>query len=1403
MRHLSPLLVLAWAAVAAALLRAQSPSRALPPALQPWVEWATWDAPHRGCPTPWSDPKAHRCFWPGRLELAVTDGAGSFGLRVVAYHEAWVPLPGGAEAWPQEVRVDGTAVPVLERAGVPSVKLGPGEARIEGTFQWSRLPQNLRIPAAVGLLALSRDGKPVEAPTWDAAGTLWLRRDGAPGAAERDAMEVKAYALLEDGIPMWWRQELEVTVSGKSREEDLGNLLPEGWRLASVTAPIPVTVDEAGRARAQVRAGKWTVRADAFRVDASREVRLPAGARPPAPDVLVAFRARPDLRTVEVGGATPIDAAQTYVLPAWRDLPVSRWDPARAITIQERMRGMGDKKPGGLGMEREVWLDEDGRGLTFRDRITGSMQQVWRLDAAEGQQLGSVRSAGVGQLVTRNPANQALGFEVRARNLDVEATGRADATRDWPATGWRSDAEPVRVTLHLPPGWRLFALMGSDWVRGDWLTAWTLLDLFLLLVFTLAVFRLRGLGAAALAFLAFGLAYHEPGAPRYPWLALLVPLALAPLLRDDRARRAVRAAQAIAGLVLVLSLVPFVSRQVQQALYPQLELTPGRPTPDAGFAVGDAVADLSARAQAEAAVVPAEANVRLGADASWSRRQPSKPAAQQAQQVQALSANLFQDAKARIQTGPGIPEWTWRSVSFGWNGPVQSTQTVRPILVPRWLERTLSVVRTALVLGLAAVLAFPGTRGAASRGRGGAMPAEGNPSPSGPAAGAGAAVSSPTAAGVALVLWACAVCWFQGGAMHAAEATAGPGPIPDGPTLERLRERLLEVPDAYPNAASIPMASLGLEGRRVRVEAEVHAALRVAVPVPGRLPAFSPVSVEMDGKPAASVRRDDGFLWVVVEPGVHRVRVEALLPSVNEWEWSFALKPRRVRVDAPEWTVAGVGPDGVPEAQVFLAPRLRAASATASYEQQRVESVVAIDRHLELGLQWQVRSVVTRLSPLGRAVSLRVPLVPGETVVSQGAVVQDGSIEVRLGAQEREMTWEGTLGATNHVALATRDGDAWVERWHLATSPVWNIGLSGLPPMFDVAGTDLVPSWRPWPGESVALAIQRPDAVAGATVTVNRALHAAGLGRRQRASVLDLALRCSMGEDFAIELPPGSEVTRLSVRGRDVPVRRDGDRVVVPLQPGEQALSMAWKEARDLGFRSGNAAVRLPVEAANVMTTANVGEDRWVLWASGPQRGPAVRFWGILALSLMGALALARVPRSPMGAGSWMLLLVGLTQAPLPAALACLAWFFLVRWRGDASFAGVRPWVHHGVQALLVVATATTVGVLLFVVGEGLLGSPRMFILGNDSTRTLLRWFEPRSGTSLPGCLVWSVSIWWYRLLMLLWALWLAWSLLGWLTGAWRAFASGGILRRAGRVAPQPPQAGVQPPPLPAKAPGR
>ncbi len=1310
----------------------------IPGPLRAWEDWAAWDAKDRGAPTPYSDPKTPLAAWPSRLTLQIDAAGGRFDLGAMVFREAWISLPGGRDAWPLDVKANGLPVPVLEHDGRPAIRLAAGAYRLEGAFRWNEVPPSLPVPPTVGVVSLMREGRPVEAPAWDAEGTLWLKRDAAPGDADKDFLAVKISAAIDDGIPLWLHTEIELVVAGKSREEEIGGVLPAGWKLAAVDAPIPVAVDDAGRLKAQVRAGKWKVRLEAFRLDDPKEFAFAPGVKPAVAEELVAFRPRPDFRLVDITGAPSIDVSQTTFPEQWRDLPVYRWDPGTPFRLEERMRGMGLQKPAGLTIARELWLDDAGRGLTFRDRITARRQQIWRLDAAPGQDIGSVRSGGEGQLITRDPVGGAPGVEIRTRSVDLEATGRMDRTREISATGWRADADSLRVTLNLPPGWRLFALFGADWVSGDWLTAWTLLDLFLLLIFSLAVFRLWGVGPALVAFLAFGISFHEPGAPRYVWLILLLPLALLRVVPAGWGRRLLHVWKWLTVLALVLILAPFASRQIQQAIYPQLEDVGGFP---------GAFGNASTAAPASPAI-----EVTSNADGSGvasrtviQNKQPGNSSG--------WNSNLLYDAKARIQTGPGVPEWSWRVVTFGWNGPVAAAQQVRPILIPRSVEQILTVLRVALLLALAAILLD------ARRLR-------------------GALFRAPGKAALAL-----AALWLAAAPAGRAQT------IPDRATLDQLRDRLLEPSPAYPNAAEIPTAALALNDRHLAIDVEIHAALRVAVPLPGRLPAWSPVTVTIDGQPAAALRRDDGFLWVVVEPGVHRARVEGLLADATEWEWTFQLRPRRVTIDAPGWTFSGVRPDGVPDQQVFFARQQKSTAGEASYDQQKLQTLVTVDRHLELGLVWQVRTTVSRLSADGRAIALRVPLLAGENVLSSDAVVRDGFIDVRLGAHDGSFEWVSELSVADKIVLATRAGDSWVERWWLVASPVWNAALSGLAPVFEPGDQDLIPVWHPWPGESAALAISRPQAIAGATVTVRKVTHAVELGKRQRDVRLDLALRCSLGEDFLVDLPAGAEITSLTQDGRAIPVRKTGPRLIVPVHPGEQAIAIAWKTNVPLGFRAKVDAVRLPVESANIETTLHVPEDRWVLWTDGPRRGPAVRFWVILACSLLAAIVLGRIAHSPLRPAEWLLLALGLTQVPLPAAFAVVGWLFFLSWRGRESFGRLPAIGFNLLQLFLIALTALALGIFVVVVGQGLLGAPEMFIVGNGSTPTGLSWFQARGDGALPVPDAFSVSIWWYRFLMLAWALWLAASLIRWLAWAWRQFSAGGCFRRGARKMPSAPSA--------------
>jgi len=108
----------------------------IPSALQGWREWAVHGQEHRSCPFfmagGFGERSQHLCAWPQRLRLDAGADGGRFGVTWTAYVETWLPLPGDATRWPLEVLVDGAPAPVVEKAGVPAVRVAGGRHRVEG-----------------------------------------------------------------------------------------------------------------------------------------------------------------------------------------------------------------------------------------------------------------------------------------------------------------------------------------------------------------------------------------------------------------------------------------------------------------------------------------------------------------------------------------------------------------------------------------------------------------------------------------------------------------------------------------------------------------------------------------------------------------------------------------------------------------------------------------------------------------------------------------------------------------------------------------------------------------------------------------------------------------------------------------------------------------------------------------------------------------------------------------------------------------------------------------------------------------------------------------------------------------------------------------------------------------------
>jgi hypothetical protein len=1351
----------------------------LPAGLRDWQGWVLHDDATFGCPfLQGSDQRP--CIWPGRLQLTLDEKGGSFSQALHAYREEWITLPGDLRRWPQAVKLDGRDALVVPHAERPAIRVPAGDHTVSGSFLWDTLPEAIAVPTDVALLALTVRGKAVALPNRDADGKVFLQKEST--AEEAENLEVTASRKMTDEIPFILTTHVELNVSGKNREVLLGRALPEGFVAMSVSSALPVRLEADGRLRLQVRPGTWTVDLVARHDSPVTHLKRP---NPDGPwglgEEVWAFEARPALRQVLVEGASAVDPTQTRLPTEWKRLPAYSVGLDTTVQLTERARGDADPPPDLLRIDRDLWLDFDGQGMTASDRISGQLHRSWRMEVLPGTELGRVVAGGADQSITQLGAGKPPGVELRQGNLVLEAESRipGDPGRI-SAVSWNADFHQVSATLQLPPGWRLLHASGADDVRETWIHAWTLLDIFLVLVISLAVGRLFGVAWGAVALVALTLSFNERDAPRYAWLVPLVGEALLRVLPDHAFKTLVKAFRLAAWAALVVIGVGFMVEQVRWALYPSLEQQQrlGEVQSWTDYSSGNAAQYLrssSVAAQSDLGGngygVANEPEPRPPGDGPMGQRTPMPQAKVMAQR--SVNVRDF-DKNAMVQTGPGLPRWNWTAVKLSFSGPVEPSQVLRFWFLSPRVNLFLAFARVALLaLLLLCVLGFPGSFWPRILQRGSAT----------------AGISLVAAALAMLTLLFARPARAADKASHSAESSSA---LPDQTLLDQLKARLLEPPECAPTCASSPRVELQVSPSQVQIRVELLAAAQTSVPLPGNAQHWSPDQVLLDGKPADALRRgSEGSLWIAVGPGVHQVLMQGALPLRETVQIALPLKAGRTEAHVEGWSLDGLHEDGLADDNLQLT-RISRDGGTRELALQTgaLPPFVRVERTLKLGLQWTVETRVVRLTPVGSAVVLEVPLLPGESVTTVDVRIQDAKALVNMGPSTTEASWVSVLPQRPTVELKAPTGLPWVEVWKLDVSPIWHVQLAGIPVVHqqDADGVRL-PEWHPWPGEAVTIAVTRPDTVPGQTFTIDQSKLTLTPGVRASDASLTFNLRSSQGGLHALTLPPGAQLSNVTINGAQEPIRQEGEHVAIPLVPGSQSVELSWREPSGIGGFYETPAVDLGTPSVNADLELVVPQDRWVLFVGGPRMGPAVLFWSFFLVLLLVSAGLARIPWTPLKTHHWLLLALGLSQVPIPAAAVVFGWLLLLGWRQTEVEIG-GPGNFDLRQLLIVGVTLVALGILTTSVYEGLLGRPEMQISGNGSSGAMLRWFQDRSPGAMPIGWVVSVPMFVYRGAMLAWSLWLAFALLRWLRWAWTAFSAGGLWRRTPKVVAPPPAPG-------------
>lgn len=1338
----------------------------LPNSLEDWQPWVLKGVEYRLCPleqgTSGASENDFHCVYYGGLKLLKSNQVWTFELPVTLHRPLAVPLPGDATIWPMLTNQDAAAVVMKDEQ--PQVFLPAGTHLLTGRFLFTTAPTSIPIPSNIPGVRV--DGQPGGSfyPNI-VANRVSLFSENAPAEAA-GFRRITVFRRITDAIPARDETRIHIQAAGQSETINFGSVTLEGFSVLSLESSVPAVINSKQELELQIRPGDYWVTIH------SRSKNIPSAIKSlgkheswPVEEIW-SFEAQNELRSVLLDGLAPVDPQQSQVPSEWQSTPAFLYKKGEILTVKEQFRGLAARSSK-LHLERSAWLDFEGKVLTFTDTLKGQMYDQNRLDLKAPFDLQYATAQGQPQVLSQGQDAAFKGLELRQSEVDLFAVSEAKFRRSLPISGWSQNLQGVTFRLNLPPGYDCLHAEGAESSQGTWTDQWNLWQSFIVCFILALIFRLYGWKFFALAILPI-VWFHQVGRMPTGFLINLLLANFALGLANERLRPILRAYAKVSAFVLVVGLVPFIAHEIRSVLHPQLEDT--TPAPDLLQRLtlnSESVYAPPSRPEVQEAPPPKmkvlvnpngnrNADAKEEADAPQSfGDDPSGAEVNGGVKLERLSSSgkrvihdKTQLPAVSIGAGPGIPNWVWKNIRLDWNGPVAGDQSFRIYIINRWQKALLTLVSLLLLLVLVRPLLLTSwSKDQWTRLQG---------------------VWLTRSLGV-LILVAMSLPSQQGWASD----------MPTPELLKELKERLIEAPKCAPECVTISQARLTDNGTELTLEMMVDAQQLSSFQLPSIKSGWRLLSISNNGRATGiSIKDDKNWGWVAA--GHSQIVLKGPLISKDRVSFRFPMRPMHLTFDLHQWQVESLE-SALADGEIELIARQKQAESV-SQQIANLQALADIEREIHFDKTWIVTTTVTSNHKGRGPLQFDLQLLPGESLAEQRAdvAIKEGSISIKMEPNQESLIFN-TLIPSNVESLQLKNtlGDHAVT-WKLRSTPLWQIQYSGTP----LIETDLsILTFRPRDQETLDIQIKRPIFAGGAAVAFDDMHVKIKQGELQSSGTAELNYRSTRGLDHYITVPAAWHVTRLTINGSQIPMHQGEQGLRLPLQPGSGKIALDFELQRPVSWNFPIALPDLKAVAANIRVNLETTKSRWILWTSGGVQGPVILYWNALVLFSLLAFFLSRAGITILKFWQWLLLGWGLAGISWWIIILFSVWLIILQLRHKKGQALTR-WVRLE-QTLLILLSVLAVSTLIGSVAYGLLSEPDMAVAGENSRSNFFEWFyDYLSTASQQTPWVFSLPIWIYKLAMLVWAIWLAFSILDWIRYAWAGISKAPLSWKKDAVTP-------------------
>jgi len=507
--------------------------------------------------------------------------------------------------------------------------------------------------------------------------------------------------------------------------------------------------------------------------------------------------------------------------------------------------------------------------------------------------------------------------------------------------------------------------------------------------------------------------------------------------------------------------------------------------------------------------------------------------------------------------------------------------------------------------------------------------------------------------------------------------------------------------------------------------------------------------------------------WIRVKKGINHITITAQLAKQNNISVFFPLVPHSINAYAEGWQVAGIDEKVLKNNTLQLISTLEEIKTADKTNTTDIQAFVTVERYLTFDDDWTISTKITRVAPSKGVINLKIPLIAGEHPTDNIKIDAKQKVDVSFAASDDYFRWNSRIEKTDSINLLAIDNPKYLETWKILASPQWNIAINGVPivtpnNILDNLDDYFIHTYKPRPNESLTININRPKPSKGKIVSIESIENSYTIGKRSTKTKTTIKYRATQGGNFQIHLHKKATINTVSYDGVNSNLSTSDGIIAVSFLPGTHNVVINWQLNETLDFSQKTPFISLDNDYSNIKQTVNIPRSRWILYGKSQGVGPAFSYWGEFLFFTVLAFFLSRAPYSLLKFWQWLVLGWAFGTVSWFAFAVIVAWLFFISWKNQLKLQDVN-YKTILLQWATVFFTLSTLLVFIGSVAYGLLSYPSMGIAGKGSSVNSLHWFLDSYQGEIPPVSIISLPIWWYKAIMLIWSIWVSFSLLNWL----------------------------------------